>query len=166
MLVSAPTNKASISVVCSRFLRLLEQQQQQVDDDDDDYRYCNAVLIGVEGKLVASQANGNSSTSTDDKMVFLSSLEVLLINRCFVFTWVTSLVKDLESLYHRLETINEEEVDYEDTSTRKQARQLRRRLHSSLLSLASKSGARYSATACVDPFDQKNILGANQFLKQ
>jgi hypothetical protein len=163
MLVSAPTNKA-ISVVCTRFLQLLEQQQQQplsADDDDNHHYYCNAVLIGVEDKLVASQENGSNNISTDD-VFSLSSLEIS-VKRCFVYTWVKSLVQDLESLYRRLGT--KEAVDDED-ATRKQARQLKRKLLSSLPSLASQSGAKRSAKACVDALKQKDSMGAKQALKQ
>jgi hypothetical protein len=163
MLVSAPTNKA-INVVCTRFLQLLEQQQQQSDDDDHNQYYCNAILIGVEDKLVASQEDGNT-TGTDD-VFSLSSLESS-VKRCFVYTWVKSLVQDLESLYRRLgTTTQEEQVVDENASTRKQARQLKRKLISSVPSLATQSGARQSATACVDALEQKDIVSAKQALKQ
>jgi hypothetical protein len=161
MLVSAPTNKA-ISVVCTRFLQLLEQQQQQQqpsDDDNDDHYYCNAVLIGVEDKLVASQEDGNSNTGTDD-VFSLSSLETS-VKRCFVYTWVKLLVQDLRSLGTILEA-----VDYDNDATRKQARRLKRKLISSLPSLASQSGARQSATVCVDALKQKDTVGAKQALRQ
>jgi hypothetical protein len=150
MLVSAPTNKA-ISVVCSRFLQLLEQQQS-----DDDH-YCSVVMIGVEDKLVASEKDGK----TDD-VFSLSSLEAS-VRRCFVYTWVKSLVQDLESLYRHLGTIREEL----DHTTRMQTRQLKYKLISSIPSLASQSGARNSAMACVDALDQnKDIVGARQALRQ
>jgi hypothetical protein len=150
MLVAAPTNKA-IGVVCSRFLQLLEQQQ--TDED----HYCNVVLIGVEDKLVASEDGVNS---TDD-VFSLSSLEVS-VRRCFVYTWVKSLVQDLESLNRKLGTIREDV----DDATLLQARQLKHKLISSVPSLASKSGAKRSATTCVDALEQKDGVGARQALGQ
>jgi hypothetical protein len=150
MLVSAPTNKA-ISVVCSRFLQLLEQQQS-----DDDH-YCNVVMIGVEDKLVASNEDG----STGD--VFSLSLLEASVRRCFVYTWVKSLVQDLESLYRHFGTIRDEV----DDTTQVRTRQLKYKLISSIPSLATQSGARNSAMACVDALEQnKDIIGARQALRQ
>jgi hypothetical protein len=156
MLVSAPTNKA-ISVVCSRFLQLLEQQQP-----DDDH-YCNVVLIGVEDKLVASEEDRNTTSTSTNDAFSLSTLEAS-VRRCFVYTWVKSLVQDLKSLNRRLGTIRNNEVD--DT-TRMQTRQLKCKLISSIPSLATQSGAKNSAIACVVALEQnKDIVVARQALGQ
>jgi hypothetical protein len=113
--------------------------------------------------LVASEEDGNTTGTGTDDAFSLSSLEAS-VRRCFVYTWVKSLVQDLKSLHLHLGTIRDDEVD--DT-TRMQTRQLKCKLISSIPSLATQSGAKNSAIACVDALEQnKDIVAARQALGQ
>ncbi len=96
ILVSAPTNKA-VAVIAERFLNVMTISNLEFK--------CNAVMIGVEDKLVSPISRNEESSSPADEMP--SSLRSI-----FVYTWVETLKTECVSIMNclrKLRDINIEE---------------------------------------------------------
>ena len=81
ILITAPTNYA-VTVLAERFLNVVNSGE----DEDDLMCKCNAVLIGVEEKLVA--------TSSSEYI----SVESKLLRSIYVYTWAETMKEDCQSL--------------------------------------------------------------------
>ncbi len=89
ILVSAPTNKA-VTVIAERFLDVLTSSNLEFK--------CNAVMIGVEDKLVSPSSRNEESSSPADQIP--SSLRSI-----FVYTWVESLKTECLSIVYCLKKL-------------------------------------------------------------
>ena len=92
MLVTAPTNKA-VTVLAERFLDVVNS------GDDDLSHKCNAVLVGVEDKLISQEVEYLSAEALSSPL-----------RSIFAYTWIESLKNECVSLLDylkRLRTLNE-----------------------------------------------------------
>ena len=80
ILVAAPTNYA-VTVLAERFLNVVNSGEDEVDH----MCKCNAVLIGVEDKLVASSSE-------------YISVESKLLRSIYVYTWTETMKEECQSL--------------------------------------------------------------------
>ncbi|KAL7537872.1 hypothetical protein ACHAXR_008767 [Thalassiosira sp. AJA248-18] len=96
LLVTAPTNKA-VTVLAERFLNVVNSG----DDDDNDLSCkCNAVLVGVEDKLISP------SSKNEAEYIAAESLSSSL-RSIFVYTWIESLKNEYISLLGSLKCLHD-----------------------------------------------------------
>ena len=89
-MVSAPTNKA-VTVLAERFLDVINSAEDGLSCK------CNAVLIGVEDKLISQSSQKEANyLSTETMSSPLRSI--------FVYSWADSLKHECQSLLTRLKT--------------------------------------------------------------
>lgn len=100
-MVSAPTNKA-VTVLAERFLDVINS------GDDDLLCKCNAVLIGVEDKLI--------SQSSPKKANYRSTKVMSPLQSIFVYSWAESLNYECRSLLAHLKNLEATPNDKNDTS--------------------------------------------------
>jgi len=93
LMVTAPTNKA-VTVLAERFLDVINR------GDDELSCKCNAVLIGVEDKLISSSSNKEAEYISPDA---LSSP----LRSIFVYTWIESMKNECLSLLGSLKSLND-----------------------------------------------------------
>jgi len=91
-MVTAPTNKA-VTVLAERFLDVIHSA------GDDLSCKCNAVLIGVEDKLI--------SQSSQKEANYLSTETISPLRSIFVYSWADSLKYECQSLLARLKSLGE-----------------------------------------------------------
>jgi superfamily I DNA and/or RNA helicase len=92
-MVSAPTNKA-VTVLAERFLDVINSAEDGLSCK------CNAVLIGVEDKLISQSSQKEANyLSTETMSSPLRSI--------FVYSWADSLKHECQSLLTRLKNLGE-----------------------------------------------------------
>lgn len=98
LLVTAPTNKA-VTVLAERFLNVVNKGD---DDEDNLFSKCNAVLVGVEDKLIPQSSSKNNEAEYIISPDTLSSP----LRSIFAYTWIDSMKNECELLLDAMKSLH------------------------------------------------------------